>query len=174
LAIALMFMGAATVAAQLPATDQIREPLLRDTPWGDFPLERLLPGARLRLTTPDGRRIERRVLALGDSSLELRAPSGESLPSVSFAALHAYRKVEVRALPAWSDKVGTPSAVGGAILGAVAGVIIHNQRKPSSPAVHRHGLLDDMASFSVVGGLVGWEIGIQTLGRRRWRMVTLP
>lgn len=41
-------------------------------------------------------------------------------------------------------------------------------------AVVSGGGWTDIASLSVVGGLLGWEIGIQTLGRRRWRVVTLP
>ena len=174
LSLSLLSLGAAPLAAQWQSPGQLPEPLLRETPWGDFPLERLLPGARLRLTTADGQRVERRVLALRDSSLELRTPAGDSIPPVSFTALHAYRSIEARVLPAWSDKVGPASVVGGALLGAVAGAIIHNSRKPSSPAVHRHGRLEDIAGFSVIGGLVGWEIGIHTLGRPRWRRVTLP
>jgi hypothetical protein len=174
LSFALLSVGVAPLAAQWPSSGQLPEPLLRETPWGDFPLERLLPGARVRLTTADGQRVELRVLALSDSSLQLRAPNGESLPPVTFTALHAYRSIEARVLPAWSDRVGTASVVGGALLGAVAGTIIHNSRKPSSPAVHRLSRLDDIAGASVIGGLVGWEIGIHTLGRPRWRRVTLP
>jgi hypothetical protein len=154
-------------AAQYSSPGQLPEPLLRETPWGDFPLERLLPGARLRLTATDGRRVERRVQALRDSSLELQTPAGELLPPMSFTALHQYRTVEVRALPAWSERVGTPSAIGGALLGAITGAIVHNSRKPSSAAVHRPSRLDDIAGASTVGGLLGWEIGIQTLGRPR-------
>jgi len=172
--VALVLLGVRPLAAQEPLSPRLPEPLLRETPWGDFPLERLLPGARLRLTSLDGQHIERQLVALGDSVLELRAPVGDPTLRVSFTALRAYRKVEVRALPRWSDRVGVASVAGGVLLGAVAGAIVHNQRKPSSAAVHRHGQFDDIASVATIGGMVGWEIGIQTLRRPRWRPVTLP
>lgn len=170
----LAALGARSLAAQAGPPDLLPEPRMRETPWGDFPLGRLLPGARLRFTLPDGQRVERRLLALGDSTLDLLAPGGDSTLHVAFAELRAYRGVEVRALPRWSDRVGTASATGGALLGAVLGTIIHNSRKPSSAAVHRRSRLDDIAGTATVGGLVGWEIGIHTLGRPRWRPVTLP
>lgn len=171
----MLLAGApAQIEAQASPPAWLPEPRLHETPWGDFPLERLLPGARLRLTSADGQRAERRLLAIGDSILELRAPSGDSTIRVAFAALHTYRQVEVRALPRWSDRVGPASAIGGALLGAVAGAIIHNSRKPPSAVVHRRSRLDDMASVATIGGLVGWEIGIHTLGRPRWRPVALP
>lgn len=174
LTIVLALLGAPLLRAQGSAPPYLPEPLLRETPWGDFPLERLLPGARLRFTSADGARIERRVVSLGDSTLELLAPAGDSTLHVSFAALRAYRTVEVRAVPRWARRVGPASAVSGVLLGAGLGAIIHNTRKPSSAAVHRPGRLDDIASMASVGGFVGWEIGIQTLGRPRWRRVTLP
>jgi hypothetical protein len=166
--------GAAPLAAQAVPPERLPEPLLRETPWGDFPLERLLPGARLRLTSADGQRVERRLLTLGDSTVELRTPSGDSALTVSFTTLHAYRRIEVRAIPRWGDRVGTASTISGTLLGGLAGAVIHNTRKPSSAAVHRRSRLDDIASVATIGGLVGWEIGIHTLGRPRWRPVTLP
>lgn len=170
----LLALGAAPLGAQWPSSGHLPEPILRETPWGDFPLERLLPGARLRFTTADGQRVERRILALRDSSLELQARDGDALPPVSFTALRAYRKIEVRALPVWSERAIHASLAGGALLGAVSGAIIHNSRKPSSAAVRRPGRLADIAGASVIGGLVGWEIGIHALGARRWLTVTLP
>ncbi|HEX8848304.1 MAG TPA: hypothetical protein VF761_02135, partial [Gemmatimonadaceae bacterium] len=169
LTVALALLGAPALPAQAPLPPRLPEPLLRETPWGDFPLERLLPGARLRFTSTDGERIERQVVSLGDSTLELLATPGDSTLHVSFTALHAYRSIEVRALPRWSRRVGPASVVGGALLGAIAGAIIHNSRKPSSAAVHRPGRLDDIAGAATVGGLLGWEIGGWTLGRPRWR-----
>ncbi len=172
----LLLLAAPELRAQRspPAGAPLPEPRLRETPWGDFPLERILPGARLRLTAADGHRAERRLLAIGDSIVTLSAPTIDSTVHVTFTALRVYRQVEVRALPRWSDRVGPASATGGALLGAVAGAIIHNSRKPSSAAVHRRSRLDAIAGFATVGGLVGWEIGIHTLGRPRWRPVTLP
>lgn len=174
LVVAIMLLLASPLFAQGSPSSRIREPLLRETPWGDFPLERLLPGARLRLTSADGQRVERQVLSLGDSIVELRAPDSGSTFQLSFDSLRAYRLVEVRAIPAWSRRVGPASVVGGALLGATAGAIIHNSRKPSSAAVHRPGRFCDIAGVATVGALLGWEVGIHTLGRPRWRPVTLP
>ena len=174
LGIALALLASPSLAAQQSPGPLLPEPLLRETPWGDFPLERLLPGARLRLTSPDGQRVERQLLSLGDSIVELRTPDGDATLRLSFDSLRAYRVVEVRAIPAWSRRIGPASVIGGALLGAAAGAIIHNRRKPSSAAVHRHGRLDDIASVASIGALVGWEVGLQTLGRPRWRPVTLP
>ena len=168
-----LMLGGAPLAAQGRVPPPLPEPLLRETPWGDFPLERLLPGARLRFTSADGQRVERQLLALADSSVELRAP-GDSTLHLSFSALHGYQRIEVRAIPKWANRVGTGSVIVGALIGAASGAIIHNARKPSSAAVRRRGLADDMAGAATVGGLLGWEIGIHTLGMPRWRPVTLP
>jgi hypothetical protein len=170
----LAVLAAPPLGAQVFAPSGLPEPLLRETPWGDFPLERLVRGARLRLTSADGRQVEELLLSLGDSAVELQTPSGDSMTHVTFTALRSYRRIEVRALPAWSDRVGPASVAAGALLGAVAGSIIHNSRKPSSAAVHRRSRLDDMTGVATIGGLVGWEIGIHTLGRPRWRPVTMP
>ena len=170
----LLAAPASRLHAQASPQARLPEPLLRETPWGDFPLERLLPGAHLRLTSADGERAEHQVVAISDSVVELRALAGDSTIHATFTALRAYRLVEVRALPRWSGRVGPASVVGGALLGAVAGSIIHNSRKPSSAAVHRRSRLDDMTGVATIGGLVGWEIGIHTLGRPRWRPVAFP
>ena len=174
LAFALTLLAVRPIVAQAPVRERLPEPLLRETPWGDFPLERLLPGARLRFTWADGHRVERRVLALADSTLELRSEAGDSTLRLGFAALRGYQRIEVRAIPKWANRVGTGSVIVGALLGAASGAIIHNARKPSSAAVRRRGLADDMVGAATVGGLVGWEIGIHTLGMPRWRPVTLP
>lgn len=76
-----------------PVTTRPPEPLLRETPRGDFPLERILPGARLRLTSAAGQRVERRLLAISDNIIELRAPTGDSTVHVTSTALRAYRHV---------------------------------------------------------------------------------
>ena len=173
-AVVALLVATASLGAQDSPTGRLPEPVLRETPWGDFPLDRLLPGARLRLTSAKGERSEEQLLALADSSVELRAFGADSTFCLSLTALREFQTVEVRALPAWSTRVGPASVVGGALLGAVAGAIIHNSRKPSSAAVHRRGRFDDIASVANIGGLVGWEVGIHTLGRPRWRPVTLP
>ena len=162
------------LGAQVFAPTGLPEPRLHETPWGDFPLEKLVRGARLRLTAADGSRSVQVVLALGGSAVELQTPNADSMSHVTFTELRAYKRVEVRALPRWSDRVGTASVVGGALLGGIAGTIIHNSRKPSSAAVHRRSRLDDIVGEATIGGLVGWEIGIHTLGLPRWRPVTLP
>ena len=174
LALASIFLALAPGLAAQGSAPRLPEPLLRETPWGDFPLERLLPGARLRLTSASGERVERQLLALDGDTLELRATPGDYTLRVSVMTLRDYRTVEVRALPHWSDRVGRASALGGTLLGAVTGAIIHNSRQPSSAAVHRRSRLDDIAGVATIGGLVGWEIGIHTLGRPRWRPVSLP
>jgi hypothetical protein len=170
----LALLIAPRLGAQILAPSGLPEPRLRETPWGDFPLERLVRGARLRLTSADGRREEQLLLALGDSAVDLQTPSGDAMTHVTFTALRSYRRIEVRALPAWSDRVGPASVAAGALLGAVTGSIIHSSRKPSSAAVHRRSRLDDMTGVATIGGLVGWEIGIHTLGMPRWRPVTMP
>jgi hypothetical protein len=174
---AVMLLAGASPSLDAQASQPTRippEPRLRETPWGDFPLERLLPGAHLRLTSMNGQRAERRLLGISDTIVELNAPTGDSTVRMTFAALRAYSQIEVRALPRWSDRVGPASTIGGALLGAFAGAIIHNSRQPSSAAVHRRSRLDDIAGVATVGGLVGWEVGLHTLGRPRWRPVALP
>jgi hypothetical protein len=177
--IAAMLSVAATFAtarAQPPVSAVPIEPRLVDTPWGDFPLERLQPGARLRLTSPDGGRIEARVAVMCDSALDLRSVSGALPPTLSFTDLRAFRAVEVRAMPVWRERYSTIALVGGAVVGALAGAAMHDDGDDSggSGRGHQASLGEDVAMGASLGGFVGWATVRYILGRVRWRPVTLP
>jgi len=171
--LALLLMSA-TAHAQWPSAGQMPEPQLVDTPWGDFPLERLQPGARLRLTSADGRRVEVRLAALVDSTLNIRSAGGDSLPPLTFADLRALRSVEVRARPAWRERAGNIGFVTGAVLGALAGAATH--KSPSRSAADRHhpSMGEDIGAGASVGLFVGWMTGRAVVARARWRPVTIP
>lgn len=146
------------------------EPRLVDTPWGDFPLGRLQPGARLRLTTRDGRRFEARVLAVGDSALSLRGARGDTLPPFTLAELRAHRSVEVRSVRAWHERATTVGLFGGAILGGAIGAATYGD----GGAGKQSSRGEEMAYRASLGGLLGWAVGFYGIGRPRWRPVTLP
>ena len=169
---AFLLLKTAALTAQRTSSGTPREPLLHETQWGDFPLERLLPGARLRLIDSTGREVERRVVSLGDSSLELRTSSGDSLPPISFAALRHFQRIEVHAFPRWRSRATNMSLAGGVVLGMAVGAIVHNNR--SASAMQHHALLDDIGGCGVIGGLIGWEVGGIAIGGRHWRRVTVP
>ena len=168
----LLLLNTAALAAQRASFATPPEPLLHETQWGDFPLERLLPGARLRLTDSTGREVERRVVALYDSSLELRTSSGDSLPPISFATLRHFQRVEVHAFPRWRTRATNVSLAAGVVLGMAVGAIVNNNRSTST--TQHYPLLGDMAGCGVIGGLIGWEVGGIVIGGRHWRRVTVP
>ncbi len=161
------------VRAQQPAAPRLPEPFLFDTPWGDFPLERLRPGARLRLTSAVGRR-EVRLAAILDSTLDVRSPAGDSLPPLTFAELRALRLVEVRAIPAWRDRAGNIGFVVGAALGALVGAARHRRSDGSAGDRHQPSLGEDVAAGASLGCFVGWMTGRLVIARARWRPVSLP
>ena len=169
-----LLVASAPAHAQWPAAGQLPEPQLVDTPWGDFPLERLQPGARLRLTSADGRQMEVRLAALVDSTLDIRSAGGDSLPPLTFADLRALRSVEVRARLTWRERAGNIGFVTGAVLGALAGAAAH--KSPSRSAAERHhpSMGEDVAAGASVGLFVGWMTGRAVVARARWRTVMIP
>src|SRR5947209_755858 len=102
LTLSMLLITPALALAQQPARP-LPEPILFDTPWGDFPLERAQPGARLRLVSPTGKRVVR-IIRIADSTLDVQSVNGDSLPPLTFAQLRDFRAVEVRAIPAWHDR----------------------------------------------------------------------
>jgi hypothetical protein len=146
------------------------EPRLVDTPWGDFPLSRLQAGARVRLTTRDGRRVEARVLAVGDSTLLLRTAGRDTLPAFTLAELRDYRSVEVRSVRAWHERAATVGLVGGAILGGALGAATYGD----GGAGKQGSRGEEIAYRASLGGFLGWAVGFYGIGRPRWRPVALP
>lgn len=171
--IALLMFVPALAASQPPTTSAPPAPRMVDSPWGDFPLDRLQPGARVRLTYPDGERTVASVLAVGDSALELR-PAGSAAPtSLSMAALRSLRAFEVRAQPRDHERFATVGLIAGAAIGTLVGFAIHNSRDDSADE-RRPSAGDDIGSSAALGGFLGWSVGFYVLGRSRWRPVTLP
>jgi hypothetical protein len=170
--ILLLLLALSPSHAQRPASARLPEPRLVDTPWGDFPVERLRPGARLRLTSAAGR-TELRLAALVDSTLDLRSTAGDSLPPLTFAELRALRRVEVYAEPAWRERAGNIGFVVGAVIGALAGAVAHTRRDRAA-GDRRPGLWDDIGASTSLGFGVGYVTGRMVIGRARWRPVTLP
>ncbi|HEX2779831.1 MAG TPA: hypothetical protein VHM30_10050 [Gemmatimonadaceae bacterium] len=173
-----MIVAAPAADAQYQRASQARgEPYLTDTPFGDFPIDRLEPGARLRFTSNDGRRMEARLVAMRDSTLELQSMTGDSLPPKTFAELRALRSVEVRAIPTAVTRRATIETAAVTVVSAALGAVYGAQRdnaltrgKPRKPAARagRMGLMAGMA------GYLGWATGRSIASRRRWRPVTLP
>ena len=166
-----LFVASTGVQAQLVAPRRLPEPMLVDTPWGDFPLERLLPGARLRLTSPSGRTVVQ-VAALRDSTLDVYSAGGDSLPPLTFAQLRTLQRVEVRARPVWGERAGNYGLLIGAAAGALVGVAAHNG--PSTGRWHRASLSDAVLSWAGVGSFAGFMTSRLVIARTRWRPVTLP
>jgi hypothetical protein len=164
----------ATAHPQTPAPRQLPEPLVVDSPWGDFPLGRLQPGARLRLTAADGRRSTARLVTLGDSALDLQMVGVDSLVSVTVAELRALRAFEVRSLPVRRGRASTGGLIVGAAIGAIVGAAIHKGGRSTTDDDHRPGLGEDIAANASLGGLAGWLIGMHVIGGARWRPVALP
>lgn len=163
------------VHAQAPRPSRVPEPWLHETPWGDFPLERVERGSRLRFTHAGGRRVEVQVLALRDSTLELQSEAGEPLAPVTFADLRSLEMVEVRAIPRWRSKAETIGMVAGAVIGAVIGHARHrNPPGPPKEGEHQPSRFEDVASHAGAGGFFGWMTARLAFGRPRWRPVTLP
>ena len=160
--------------AQQFASRSLPEPLLIDTPWGDFPLERVRSGARLRLTSPGRQRIEVQLASLRDSTLDIRSPNGDSLPPLTFADLRSFREVEVRALRRWSETPGKIGAVVGTVLGAAAGFAVHNARGRSAHGKNAVSLTEDVAIMSGAGFYIGGLAGRGFTMHARWRPVTIP
>ncbi len=164
----------AIARAQSPAT-VLREPPLYDTPWGDFPLGRVVPGARLRLTPPTGAQTEVRVASIGDSAIKVRSPLRDSLLTLSFADLRAYPRVEVHAIPRTRDRDGNLGLLVGAVVGGVAGGILHYHGGTSlARRAQPQSVGEDVAGMASLGAFVGWMTGRLVIGRARWRPVTIP
>ena len=174
-----MRVGRAVAAALLlpiMATAQVTperllDPYLVDSPWGDFPLSRLQPGARLRLTTPDGRQSKARLITLGDSVVALRIAASPQLETLTLPQLRALQALEVRAVPRWRKRVTTIGALTGVVVGAVVGATGYSGRSSKFAEESRSGYVAARAS---VGGLVGMAVGHYIIGRARWRPVSIP
>ena len=167
-------LGPALTSAQARPAEPLREPPLFDTQWGDFPLERVQPGARLRLTWPDGRREEVQVTTLVDRTLSIQSNDGYALPPLTFADLRAFRLVEVRAMPAWRERAGNIGFIAGAAVGALAGLAVHKGRGDTPRGEDAPTLFDDVGAYASMGFLAGWLTGRHVVGRVRWRVVTVP
>jgi hypothetical protein len=170
----LLVIAPIATAAQEPAAPQLPEPRLIDSPWGDFPLERLQAGARLRLTAPGGRRSEARLVTLRDSAVELRIPNGVPVTSMALTDLRALRAFEVRALPLPNRRREIRGLIAGVALGAMIGAVTYKDAPAGTADRDRPTRADRIGSAAGVGSLVGWYVGGRVLGRARWRPVTLP
>ena len=168
LAAALLLPAIAT--AQV-TPQRLPDPYLVDSPWGDFPLSRLQPGARLRLTTSDGRQSEARLITLGDSVLALRMDTSPQLETLKLGQLRALHGVEVRAMPRWRKRATTITALTGVVVGAVVGATGYSGRSSKFAEESRSGYVAARAS---VGGLIGMAVGHYIIGRARWRPVAIP
>ena len=174
-ALVATIVAATSVQAQWRRPGVVPEPRLIDTPQRDFPLGRLEPGARLRFTHDDGRRSEARLDSLGDSTIALQTDAGDPLPAMTFAELRALRLVEVRALRVGGNRVALASGIGGAAVGALVGLAVHDRRGDRPNRAGRHpGRGEEMAAWGSVGMFVGWYTAFQVYNRMRWRPVTLP
>jgi hypothetical protein len=164
-----------TLHAQSTVRRTIPEPVLFDTPWGDFPLERATPGARLRLTTLSGQRTIVRLAEISDSTVRVRSTSGDSLPSLTFAQLRALPRVEVRAIPLWRDRAGTYGLAAGALLGGITfGIARHNGWHQYYKNGKQSSVAENVAAGAGFGAFVGWMTGRLVIARPRWRSVTVP
>jgi len=170
----LMLIMPIATAAQSPAAPQVPEPRLVDSPWGDFPLERLQPGARLRLTAPDGRRSEARLVTFRDSAVDLQVRSGAPVSSMTLTDLRALRAFEVRALPVHDRRNEIGGLIAGAALGAIIGAAIHKDPRGGTADPDRPSRGERIATTAGAGAFFGWYVGWRVLGRARWRPVTLP
>lgn len=168
LAAALLLPGMAT--AQV-TPERLLDPHLVDSPWGDFPLSRLQPGARLRLTTPDGHQSKARLITLGESVLALRMGASPQLETLTLPELRALHALEVRAVPRWRKRASTISGLTGVVVGAVVGATGYRGRSAKFADESRSGYVAARAS---VGGLIGLAVGHYVIGRARWRPVTIP
>lgn len=169
---------ALTAALLLPAIataqvtpERLLDPHLVDSPWGDFPLSRLQPGARLRLTTSDGRQSQARLITLGDSVLALRMGASPQVETLTLPQLRTLHALEVRAVPRWRKRVTTISALTGVVVGAVVGATGYSGRSSKFAEESRSGYVAARAS---VGGLIGMAVGHYIIGRARWRPVSIP
>ncbi len=166
MATAILLAPSISGAQQRPLSPT--EPLLTDTPWGDFPVGRLAPGARLRLTSGDGARVVQ-LLTLGDSTLQVRSTAGETLPILSFGELRSYRLVEVRAKRATRERTSNIALLVGAAAGAALGAVTYS---PTDPRWRNRA--ESMAAVACLGSFVGWYSVQIYFARPRWRPVTLP
>lgn len=146
------------------------DPRLVDSPWGDFPVTRLERGARLRLTTVDGRQTRARLVTLGDSTLELSASDVQS-ETLTFAELRALRALEVRAVPLGRTRTNTITTLTGVAIGAVLGATGYRGRSAKFAEESWSGYV---VARAAVGGLIGLGFGHYVLGRARWRPVSIP
>jgi hypothetical protein len=170
----LSVLLATRAESQSPLPPPLPEPRLIDSPWGDFPLQRLQPGARLRVTSLDGQRSEAQLITLSDSAIELRTPSGAPvITSMTLSDLRALRAFEVRAFPATNRRNEIGGLIAGAALGALIGAVVHKD-PPDGTGKARAGRGERIATTAGSGALFGWYIGWRVLGRARWRPVTLP
>ena len=158
------FQPAATRSAIYPS----------DSPWRDFPLGRLRPGAHIRLTSGDGQRTEARVVAVGDSTLQLTPVGGDAPRSFTLAELRALPSVEVQALRVGpvQSRMNTIAFVVGTVAGAFVGVARHRHDDPTVPQVPSKGV--DIARTALLGGAVGLGIGWSYSSGPRWRAITIP
>lgn len=168
LAAALLLPAVAT--AQV-TPERLPTPYLVDSPWGDFPLSRLQPGAPLRLTTSDGRQSKARLVTLGDSVVALRVGGSPQLETLTLPQLRALQALEVRSVPRWRKRVTTISALTGVVVGAVVGATGYSGRSSKFAEESRSGYVAARAS---IGGLIGMAVGHYFIGRARWRPVTIP
>ena len=162
---AALLAAAALVAA--PARAQTYSGPLQDSPWGDFPVGRLQPGARLLVVTRTGERFEARLAALDDGVLRLRTPATDTLVELPLESLRA---LQVRALPRWHDRAATIGFLAGAAIGAGVGTVAHRQVEKDG---HRASRGETIAAWTSGGFFVGWIVGGRVVGRARWRSVTL-
>lgn len=171
LTVAMLLIIPALVVGQRPARS-LPEPILFDTPWGDFPLERAQPGARLRLISAGGETVVR-IVRIADSTVDVQSVNGDSLPPLTFAQLRGLRAVEVKSVPAWHDRASRWGLVLGGAIGVIAGVR-RNAHRARSDRGATSGLLEDLGGEMSIYGLIGWEAGGIVIGRPRWRRVTVP
>ncbi len=175
LALALVALLAPSPTSAQSGVSVLREPVLYDTPWGDFPIGRLVPGARLRLTPPAGARVEVSVASVGDSSVQVRSPTADSLVTLSFTELRLYPRVEVHAIPRTRDRAGNLGFAVGVVLGGVAGGILHyNGGTSLARRAKPQSLGEDIAGMAAFGGFVGFMTGRLVIARARWRLVSFP
>ena len=166
---AALLLPAIALAQVTP--ERLLDPYLVDSPWGDFPLSRLQPGARLRLTTSDGGQSKARLITLGDSVLTLRMGASPQLETLTLPQLRALHALEVRAVPRWRKRVTTISALTGVVAGAVVGATGYSGRSSKFAEQSRSGYV---AARAGVGALIGMAVGHYVIGRARWRPVTIP
>ena len=179
LALALLLAFAPiAAAAQATLPPRLAEPYMTDTPFGDFPVGRLEPGARLRLTGRDGRRIELRLLALRDTTLDVIAADGSPRRALTYEELRAERLVEVRAVAARNApgaRLRTAGwVVGLAAVGAVIGAQRDNRMTARHGPDHKPGRAETIAVHVGTGAFLGWITDRMVSNRPRWRPVTFP